>query len=645
MVPPATRSGQSLGLTLRLDTGGLPLANLECEQHSVRVDSTQAGAGRATITLARRDEIPNRDFVLHYRVGGAGIRNALFTYQPPQTRDKGNTDPFFSLLVAPPTRTRTNEIVPKEMVFVIDCSGSMGGFPLEKAKETMRQAILNMNPADTFNLISFAGGTGKCFARPVSNTPDNRNKALQYLSGLNGGGGTEMLPAIQEALAGAGDNRLRILCFMSDGFVGNEGEIIREIQKAQNARVFAFGIGTSVNRFLISAMAQAGNGAAEFVTLEADSGRAVERFRKRIQSPVLTDVSLDFNGLPVYDVYPKRLPDLFDAAPVVVFGRIRASAMGTRGSTVVLRGHTPSGAFARPVRITGQAGNVAEGFGNDALQSLWARAKVDDLMARDPLAWQGGNGYSRDIQNAVTKLGVQYSLMTAFTSFVAVEDKSYTGDATPTTVNVPVETPEGVSAEGAGNAPVFVTKRLYGVRGSFADASVPNPTFSAQPGDPLIRITDAPNDTRLIVAVLPDGTTIPLVKDARTGAYEAHFDIPLSAAEGVYNVRVILVRASGIRRTLTLHYRVDKTGAAGLGHIVRESDGTCLLEIETDEEAARVTALLPGGERLELTRVSEAGTRYTARLRAELVPADARITFVITDRAHNRTTITVDGGQ
>lgn len=650
-VPPTTRSGQSLGLTVRLNTGGLPLTSITSEQHLIHLDQSTAATGNAAISLASASELPNRDFVLHYRVGGATIGDALFLSPQPITtgRDK---DRFFSLLVTPPQRVAPSDVVPKEMVFVIDRSGSMGGFPIEKAKSTMRQAILAMNPNDTFNLLSFSGGTGKCFDSPVPNTRDNRATALKYLDDLYGSGGTEMLPAIQEALSGqVGDGRVRVVCFMTDGYIGNEGEIIRAIQQhAQATRVFAFGIGTSVNRFLLDAMARAGRGAVEYVTPDSNSEIAVTRFSKRIHSPVLTDVSLDFHGLPVHDVFPKQLPDLFDAAPVIVYGRIAGNTV-PRDATITLRGHTAAGAFSRDVRFdtpqVGSGGSTAVP-GSDALVSLWARAKVDDYLSRDPMALQGGQTSDLNIKKAVADLGVRYSILTPFTSFVAVEDTSYTGDEVPETVNVPVENPAETQS-GNGDGPVFLTQRLYGVSGSMAakraaSTNTPPQTFAAQPGDPLIRITDAPADTRLIAAVLPDGTTVPLIKNATANTWEAHFDIPLGTVEGVYDVRIFLVRTSGKRQTLTLHYRVDTSGAMALGAVHRQDGGTSYrLEIETDEEAARVTALLPSGERVEMSRSSQAGTHYVATVPGDALASSAVVTFIITDRAHNRTTITVDG--
>ncbi len=686
VVPPTMRAGQSLGLTVRLDTGGLPLTDIRSEQHLVRIDTSRVAKGAATIRLAVADEIPNRDFILHYRIGGAKIGDALFTYQlqtPGVVRKSGDdNDRFFSLLLTPPLRVQPTEAVPKEMVFVIDRSGSMGGFPIEKAKETMRKAILAMNPGDTFNLLSFSGGTGKCFGSPKPNTEQNRAVALKYLSDLYGSGGTEMLPAVQEALGGeAQEGRIRVVCFMTDGYIGNEGEIIAAIRKnAKATRVFAFGIGSSVNRFLLDAMARAGRGAAEYVTLEGEATAAVERFRKRIQSPVLTDVTLDFHGLPVYDVYPRQIPDLFDAAPIVVYGRIRGNAASSGGATaaITLRGHTAAGAFARNVSLNAPAASdtgrtlfsaPAEAEDNSAIVSLWARAKVDDLLAGDPMAWQGGQNTSDPkIKENVIALGVRYRLMTPFTSFVAVDDTSFTGGDTPDEVSTPVDIPAGVSYEGAvgdsgGAAPVFATKRLYGVSGNVATASSGTsaggsapPTFAAQPGDPLIRITGAPVDTRLVAAVLPDGTTIPLIKDAKTNAWEAHFDIPLSAAGGIYDVTVHLVQMNGARRTLILHYRVDTSGAVALGSVRAEGGGAYYrLEIETNEEAARITVLLPNGERAAMTRSNASGTSYALRVPAAAMrsvtawersaPKDAVVTFIITDRAHNRTTITIDGSK
>lgn len=428
---PGTRAGHDIDITVFIDAG-TDIFDLQSALHDVEID--RKAAGTVEVSLRHKDEIPNRDFVLRYRTATDDIGDAFVVHED----DRGR---FFTLVLQPPRHVRPDRAVPKEMIFVIDRSGSMSGFPIEKAKEAMRHAIEQMNPNDTFNLLSFAGGTGRCFDTPVANTPENRAIALRYLSDLHGGGGTEMMSAIQAALGGPRDpKRVRIVGFMTDGYIGNDFAIIDAVEKhAGTARVFSFGVGNSVNRFLLDGMARAGRGEAEYVLLASQADEAVERFHERIHSPVLTDIEIDWGTLPVTDVYPRRIPDLFSVKPLLIHGRLAGPGSGT----LTLRGHTADGAFSRVIEV----GEVVEADAHDAVASLWARAAVDDLMQRDLGALQQGR-FPKEIEEEITNLGVTFRLMTQFTSFVAVEELTVTVGGEPKTIAVPVDMPDGVDYEG-----------------------------------------------------------------------------------------------------------------------------------------------------------------------------------------------------
>jgi Ca-activated chloride channel homolog len=433
VTPKGTRAGHDIDLVVRLDAG-VAIQNVKSELHEVEVE--QPGDSQAVVRLKDKKTIPNRDFVLRYAVAGPAIADAVLTHA-------GERGGFFTLILQPPDRVEAAQVTPKEMMFVIDCSGSMRGFPIEKAKDTMRMAIEGMNPDDTFNLVTFAGGVGYCFDRPVPNTPANQRKALDYLSNLQGSGGTEMMKAIHAALGDQNDpERLRVVCFMTDGFIGNDMAILDAIQKnAGTARVFSFGIGNSVNRFLIEGMARTGRGASEVVTLESDGDAASKRFHERIQSPLLTDITVDFGGLAVEDIYPDvaAIPDLFAARPLVLKGRYSAPGEGF----ITVRGNTAAGPFERRVAVTLPGDEPA----HDVLAPLWARERIAWLMDQNWLGAQQGKP-DADIKGAVTELGLTYSLVTQYTSFVAVEERVITEGGKPKTVQVPVEMPDGVSYEG-----------------------------------------------------------------------------------------------------------------------------------------------------------------------------------------------------
>ena len=429
-VVPGIRAGHDIAIDVQLDAG-VSIENVSSVLHEI--DRETLTAHSSAVRLKSKNEIPNRDFILRYEVAGGKIDDALMTH-------RGKNGGFFTFILQPPDRVQATDVTPKEIVFVLDTSGSMSGFPIEKAKECMKLALDNLYPQDTFNLITFAGDTHILFDKPMPATSENLQRAQAFLTSRAGGGGTEMMKAIRAALDPSDkQNHIRIVCFMTDGYVGNDMEIISEVQKHPNARVFSFGIGSSVNRFLLDKMAEHGRGEVEYVTLQDDGSAAARRFHERVRNPLLTDISIDWAGLPVADVYPKRIPDLFSARPVVLSGRYTGAASGK----VVLRGKLAGQDFVKEVAV-----NLPEQeTHHDVLAKLWARTRIEDLMAQDYVGAQRGV-LRGDLQEAVTQLGLEYRLMTQYTSFVAVEEMIVTDGGVPRRVEVPVEMPAGVSHKG-----------------------------------------------------------------------------------------------------------------------------------------------------------------------------------------------------
>jgi Ca-activated chloride channel homolog len=462
--PPGTRAGHDISIEVALDAG-VPIDSVNSTLHEVATERLTPHS--SLIKLRSRNEIPNRDFILKYDVAGGKIEDALLTH-------RGNNGGFFSFILQPPERVKAEDVTPKEIVFVIDTSGSMQGFPIEKAKESMKLALDSLYPQDTFNLITFAGDTHILFPEPVPATPENLRKAQAFLASRSGGGGTEMMKAIRAALDPSDkQDHIRIVCFMTDGYVGNDREIIAEIQKHANARVFSFGIGSSVNRFLLDKMAEHGRGEVEYVTLQDDGSAAARRFHERVRHPLLTDISVDWNGLPVADVYPKRIPDLFSAKPVVLTGRYTGSGKGL----IRLHGKLAGKDFVKEIAVDLPEAEPRR----DVLAKLWARTRIEDLMALDYNGAQTGNRKD-DLRETVTQIGLEYRLMTQFTSFVAFEDMIVTDGGQPRRVEVPVEMPEGVSYKGvfgeeAEKSKAYSYRAGGGANQAAANAQAPMPTI------------------------------------------------------------------------------------------------------------------------------------------------------------------------
>ena len=441
IIPEGMRAGHDVSIRVHIDAG-MELRELDSVLHEVDVETE--GSTRATVTLRDKAVIPNKDFILRYGCGGSGFGDAFLLHHD----ERGD---FFTLILQPPERVSPSRIVPRELVFVLDTSGSMMGPPIETSKKLMRRMLDSMQPADTFNIITFAGGTRVLWPEPRPNTAANRVVAARFLENLRGSGGTEMMKAIDAALvrepieaSGGGATPIRVVCFLTDGYVGNDMAMIAAVRKnADTTRVFSFGIGNSVNRYLLDGMARAGRGEAEIVPLASSRPEAVttaaDRFAERVRVPVLTDIDIDWGTLPVVEVYPRRIPDLFAAEPIVVYGRLTGPPVGT----ITLRGNTAAGGYREQIDVS----QPATPPDHSALASLWARAKVDDLMNRDLGALQRGQ-FPQALRQQIVDLGVGFHLVTQFTSFVAVEKMTITVGGEPRTIDVPVEMPEGVSYQG-----------------------------------------------------------------------------------------------------------------------------------------------------------------------------------------------------
>src|SRR5262247_2213272 len=430
VAPKGMRAGHDISIEVKLDTG-VPIDEIQSKLHEI--DVARPDNHRATVRLKDQATIPNKDFILKFDVAGKKMSDAVMTH-------RGAQGGFFTLILQPPERVTAADVTPKELVFVLDTSGSMSGFPIEKAKETMKLALDNLYPEDTFNLITFSGDTHVLFPQPVRATRENLQRAQRFLASRQGSGGTEMMQAIRAALAPSDkQDHVRIVCFMTDGYVGNDMEIISEIQKHPNARVFAFGIGSSTNRFLLDKMAEHGRGEVAYVTLEDDGSAAARRFHERIRNPLLTDIEIDWSGLPVSDVYPKRIPDLFSAKPLILTGRYTSAARGV----ICLRGNLAGQNFVKEIPVELPKSQPD----HNVLATLWARTRIDDLMSQDYEGIQNDDPRP-EVREAITQIGLEYRLMTQFTSFVAVEEMTVTDGGQPRRIDVPVEMTEGMSREG-----------------------------------------------------------------------------------------------------------------------------------------------------------------------------------------------------
>ena len=414
----SVRAGHDISLEIDLDAG-MPIVAVNSDTHETEVQ--QINEKHSVVRLKDNATIPNKDFLLTYRVAGDTINDAVLAHRS----ERGG---FFTLILQPPQRVTAEDVMPKELVFVLDTSGSMSGFPIETAKQTLNLALNNLYPHDTFNVITFSGDTEILFPEPVPATPANLQMARIFLERQQGSGGTEMMKAIKAALHPSDSQaHLRIACFMTDGQVGNDAEILAEVQKYKNARVFAMGFGSAPNRYLLDNMTTYGRGEVDYVSGVGDTSRLAQRYNERVRSPLLTDISIDWSDLPVSDVYPKQIPDLFGVKPVILSGRYSKAAKGT----IHLRGKLAGQDFVRDIPVELPESEAD----HDVLASVWGRRRIDDLT-RETLDNSLSQTVLSEKKEEIANVGLDYKLMTQYTSFVAIDDVIFTGTETPKKVEI-----------------------------------------------------------------------------------------------------------------------------------------------------------------------------------------------------------------
>ena len=368
----------------------------------------------------------DRDYVLRYRLADKNIESGLLLY-------KGESENFFLLMVQPPANVTSQVIPPRDYVFIMDVSGSMQGFPIDTSKTLLRNLISGLRPTDTFNVVLFAGASAALSEQSLPATAENVEKALRMIDQQQGGGGTELLPALRQALAlPRSEGVSRSIVIATDGFVNVETEAFDLIRSNLNqANMFAFGIGSSVNRLLIEGIARVGMGEPFVVLKPEEAAEKAEQFRRYVQSPVLTQIQWEADGFEVYDVEPLSIPDVLAERPILLFGKWQ----GTPTGQISVRGVSGIGEYR-------QAFAVSDAKMDDthaALRYLWARKRIELLGDYNKLS-------ANDARvKEITNLGLAYNLLTEYTSFVAVDEVVRRTTDNLQTVKQPLPLPQGVS--------------------------------------------------------------------------------------------------------------------------------------------------------------------------------------------------------
>lgn len=407
-------------------SAGMPIQNISCSSHKVNIDYEQTSNAHIMLDASEL-KAGNRDYVLEYQLSGKKIASGLLLYE-------NNDENFFLLTVQPPKQVKNEVIPPREYIFIVDVSGSMRGYPIEVTKKLLRNLVVNLRPTDKFNVILFAGTTGILSETSLWASPHNVNRAINFINSQRGGGGTRLLPALKTAFAlpRHEESLSRSFVVVTDGYISVEQEAFDLVRKnSDQANTFVFGIGTGVNRHLIEGLAHVGMGEPFIVLDETNAYVEAEKFRQYISNPVLTQVKVNYGKFDVYDVEPLSVPDILAERPVIIHGKYRGPAEGT----ISIKGYSGKQRYKKTFNVSATKPNKR----NSAIRYLWARERIKMLDDYHRLF------YDQSKVKEVTDLGLKYNLITAYTSFLAIDEIVVNDNGNRKVVKQSLPLPQNVS--------------------------------------------------------------------------------------------------------------------------------------------------------------------------------------------------------
>lgn len=402
-VPPGMRAGGDVSISVKVNAG-LPINKITGVTHELI--TKKVSESEAQISLKAKSVIPNKDFVFEYKVGGQQITISSLTH-------KVNNDGYFTLIVQPKHTVERKEVLPREVVLVLDKSGSMGGQPINQMRVFAEHVLTTLNPQDSFRVIAFDNHANVFEQHALDARPNNIARGKQFVRSISAGGGTNMLGAMQEALTNSsgenGQKKHLYLVIVTDALVGNDSKILGLLKQSKfsHIRVYPVAMGPAPNDYLIKRAAELGRGFSMRITNQDNAHEIAKQFGQKINFPILTDIKIDWDGLKVTDVLPNPLPDLYADRPLVLVGRYKTPGKGNVKISGNLRGKAVTTKL--PFDLPNEEKN------NDSLGPVWARAKIKYLINED----LGNPSFLN--RREITKLGIEHQLVTKYTSFVAVE--------------------------------------------------------------------------------------------------------------------------------------------------------------------------------------------------------------------------------
>lgn len=454
----ASRVSEDFSVSARI-VSSLPITTVYSPSHKIGI--SRKGEYEVTAGFEEKRAVLDRDFALYYGVSEKRFGANLLTHR------RGEDDGFFMLILAPPIEPDKNEIVLRDIVFVLDTSGSMAGEKIEQARDALKFCVHSLNDGDRFNIVRFSSDV-ETFRDCMSLTgPETRRAAVEFINRFKAGGGTDIAGALAAAFAAAqpDSERQKTIVFLTDGqpTVGilDPNEILKRAREniGTNARLFVFGVGDDVNTRLLDALAAENKGSAQYVSPAENIEVKVSVFYDKISRPVLQAPEVAFSGVAVSRLHPNRLPDLFAGEQLLVFGRFRDGGKAKLTLTGLVNG--------RKTELTQDVSFPAQTPENAFIPALWAARRIGFLLEQIKLS-----GPEKELEDEIIALSKEYGIITPYTAYLVAEDPGAAAQSTPAGVGTPGPQPQASTpapAAGFRAADAFAAQKpLSGRSGAFA---------------------------------------------------------------------------------------------------------------------------------------------------------------------------------
>lgn len=448
------------------------ISNVYSPTHPIAIDQKSDTSFTAGFETTNTQEAT--DFSLYYGIAGEEVNLNLLTY-----RESATEDGFFVVLVSPPAQVDESRVIPKDVIVVLDQSGSMFGDKWTQAQDAAKYVLDNLNSEDRFNVVVFSTGVN-VYANDMQGL-DSVSDAKDWISNLEAIGGTNISGALDSALQMSDDARQTVVLFLTDG-LATEGEvetaaILENVETAapENVRIFSFGVGDDVDTFLLDTLSQNYSGTSAYVRPTERVDEEVSALYNKISAPILTDLELEFAGLQVYDVYPaiNSLPDLFIGSQLIVTGRYRGDA---DSATLQLSGKVEN---ETQTFSFGELDFRANAGGDELIPRLWATRRIGDLLNQIRL-----NGENSELVDSIVRLSIRYGIITPYTSFLITEEDIFTQTGRDEVMNDAEAQMGGLDDTASGGTAVQAAEEARDMANAAGAPPAPAPTSTGglQPG-------------------------------------------------------------------------------------------------------------------------------------------------------------------